>query len=104
MARGEEWLWHVLALALGGRTVAEWKAAMGDQEFQRWAEFYQAWPFDDYHRFHRPAALIAGAMASGDDPEDTMRKRLEWLQPSAAEKPKHTQADIDIFRAAGRRV
>ncbi|AVF41559.1 hypothetical protein AL486_19080 [Pandoraea apista] len=77
---------------------------MSDQEFQRWAEFYRAWPFDDYHRFHRPAALIAGAMSSGEDPEDTMRKRLEWLQPSDSEKPKHTQADIDLFRAAGRRV
>jgi hypothetical protein len=77
---------------------------MSDHEFQRWADFYQQWPFDDYHRFYRPAALVASAMSSGDDPEATMRNRLEWLQPSSEVKPKHTQADIDLFRAAGRRV
>lgn len=77
---------------------------MSDSEFQRWADFYMRWPFDDYHRFYRPSAMIAGAISSGEDPEKTMRDRLDWLQPSGDEKPKHTQADIDLFRAAGRRV
>ena len=45
--RSEEWFWHVLALALGGRTVAELKASMSLAEFERWAEFYRMHPFDD---------------------------------------------------------
>jgi len=39
--------------------VAEWKASMSAAEFECWAEFYRAHPFDDAHRYHRPAALLA---------------------------------------------
>lgn len=28
-------------------------------EFDTWLAFYKDFPFDDFHRFHRPAALIA---------------------------------------------
>jgi len=51
----------VLALALGGRTVVELKLAMEQAEFDRWRHFYVQQPFDDLHRFHRPAALVAAA-------------------------------------------
>jgi hypothetical protein len=49
---------------------------MTQAEFMRWAEFYRAQPFDDFHRFHRPAALVAGSFGGGD-----MQARLDWLQP-----------------------
>jgi hypothetical protein len=103
----------VLALALGGCTVAELQRRMLPGEFHAWVEFYRMWPFDDRHRFHRPAALIAGAMV-GD-----VGKRLDWLQPTpmiaandpedslevdapAAETaPGRTAADISTLRALG---
>lgn len=31
---------------------------MTNKEFQDWISYYKSFPFDDFHRFHRPAALI----------------------------------------------
>lgn len=73
MVGQDEWFWHVLALALGGRTVLELKGAMTQMEFDRWRHFYVQQPFDDLHRFHRPAALAAAAM-NGD-----LRAGLDFL-------------------------
>jgi len=87
----------VLALALGGRTIAEWQAAMTQPEFEAWAEFYRRWPFDDRHRYYRPAVLVAGALGGGPD---VAENRLEWLQPSD-DGSFGTSADRDLFRAAG---
>lgn len=87
-------MWHVLALALGGRTKAEWRKAMTEDEFLDWCVFYQDQPFDDLHRFHRPAALIAGSLGGGD-----MQERLDWLQPPPDDGL--TNADRDLFKAAG---
>jgi hypothetical protein len=49
---------------------------MTQQEFQRWIEFYQNYPFDDFYRYHRPAALISVSMSGGE-----IKDKLEWLQP-----------------------
>lgn len=49
---------------------------MTQAEYLTWLEFYRLYPFDDFHRFHRPAALISQSMAGGD-----IKQRLEWLQP-----------------------
>lgn len=48
-------------------------------EFEEWTQYYKLFPFDDYHRFHRPAALVANSMGGG-----SMRDKLEWLQPDPA--------------------
>lgn len=72
---------------------------MSHAEYVSWIEFYRRWPFDDYHRFHRPAALVAHSLGGGG--EDDMRKRLEWLQPP--DDDGMTSADRDLFRAAGAR-
>jgi len=48
---------------------------MSRVEFERWAEYYRAHPFDDLHRFHRPAALIAGR--NGAD----VQSALDYLHP-----------------------
>lgn len=48
---------------------------MSQSEFERWAQFYEMAPFDDLHRFHRPAALLAVKMAGGE-----IADMLEWLQ------------------------
>ena len=53
------------------------------------------YPFDDLHRFHRPAALVAGAFGGGD-----MKARLNWLHPDPAEAG-WSDADIRTFAAFG---
>lgn len=73
---------------------------MSMAEFKAWGEFYERWPFDDYHRIHRPAALIAGAF--GGNSEASMRARLEWLQPSS--RVPANDADAALYAAAGMRV
>lgn len=75
---------------------------MSQAEFLAWAEFYRRWPFDDFHRFHRPAALVAGSLGGGGD--EGMRARLQWLQPKEEHEDKYTDADRDLLRAAGVRV
>ena len=54
---------------------------MTQREFHDWCDFYRLFPFDDYHRHHRPAALVSVSMGGGD-----VSERLEWLSPEYAEK------------------
>lgn len=48
---------------------------MPEADFQALREFYILEPFDDEHRFHRPAALIAASMGGKFD------KQLAFLRP-----------------------
>jgi hypothetical protein len=50
---------------------------MVPSEFRAWHEFYKLAPFDDMHRYHRPAALIARSIGGGD-----IKPLLEWLAPT----------------------
>jgi hypothetical protein len=58
-----------------GKTLGE-IYAMPKAELVAWREFYTRWPFDDFHRFHRPAALISVSLGGGD-----FKERLDLLQP-----------------------
>lgn len=58
-------------------------------------DFYRSYPFDDLHRFHRPAALIASSFAGG-----RVDERLQWLQPEPIPEGM-TQADFNTFKAFG---
>jgi hypothetical protein len=82
----------VIALALGGRTVQEWRDTMTPAEFNAWAEFYQAYPFDDMHRIHRPAAMIASSQSTAASVADAIQRRLDWLQPQL---PTYEYSDAD---------
>ena len=53
---------------------------MTQQEFESWMDFYVAYPFDDMHVVHRPAALIAQSMRGGE-----ISPLIEWLQPQKSE-------------------
>jgi hypothetical protein len=66
---------------------------MSRGEFLEWAQFYKLFPFDDLHRFHRPAAMIASAMGGAG-----VSERLDWLQPPSHE---YSDADMNTLRAFG---
>jgi hypothetical protein len=74
--------------------VEELRQSMSQAEFIQWIEFYKLNPFDDYHRFHRPAVLIAAS--NGAD----MKRSIEWLQPDPAYDG-FSDADMNTFKALG---
>ncbi|MFC0677528.1 hypothetical protein ACFFGH_06645 [Lysobacter korlensis] len=80
----------MLALALG-KTIGELQASMGEAEFDAWREFYRLYPFDDLHRFHRPAALMACSGVSGSL-DQAIEQRLKWLQPDPSDRFADTDA------------
>lgn len=67
---------------------------MTQVEFERWQQFYLQSPFDDLHRFHRPAALVAASFSG------KLEEKLEWLCPPRADD-EYTDADLKTFRAFG---
>ncbi len=67
---------------------------MSQAEFLAWAEFYRNFPFDDKHRYHRPAALVATSMGGGD-----VQANLDWLQPPPDDG--RSQSDRDLYKAVG---
>lgn len=73
---------------------------MVQDEFLEWVEFYKLYPFDDLHRIHRPAALIATA---GVEPAKRMRAidlAIDWLQPEPMNAGL-VSSDIAMMRALG---
>jgi hypothetical protein len=64
-------------------------------EFFRWVAYYEQYPFDDYHRFHRPAALVAYSLGGGQ-----MGPYLDWLQPPP-QSDDLNDADMNTLRAFG---
>lgn len=84
----------MLALALGGRTIAEWQSVLSQAEFIQWIEFYKLHPFDDYHRLYRPAAMLASVQGA------KTQEMLDWLQPDTSFDG-YSEADIATFRALG---
>lgn len=74
---------------------------MSRQEFQAWREYHRLFPFDDLHRYHRPAALVSHAAAGGGG-ADVLNQRLAWLQPDPSEGDgTYTEADLATFAAFG---
>ena len=71
---------------------------MAYTEFQQWFAFYQTSPFDELHRYHRPAALISRSMAGGD-----INQMIEWLHPDYSEhgNTEYSEADLKTFKALG---
>jgi hypothetical protein len=68
---------------------------MSEAEFRDWIAFYELSPFDDFHRFHRPAALVAQRFAGGE-----IKPLLDWLQPPV-NLTKYSNADLNTLAAFG---
>jgi len=66
---------------------------MTQPEFLAWCEFYRLYPFDDMHRHHRPAAIVAHSMSGAE-----IEKLLDWLAPDPALE-KFSEADRATMRA-----
>ena len=67
---------------------------MTQAEFSRWVEFYRLFPFDDAHRYHRPAAAVAAAIG-GD-----YRKFFDFLSPEPVPEG-FSAADMATLKAFG---
>lgn len=68
---------------------------MTQSEYLAWLDFYRLHPFDDFYRYHRPAALIAQSMSGGE-----IEQKLNWLQPPS-ENDGLMEADIVTMKAFG---
>lgn len=75
--------------------MGELRQRMTQAEYEAWLEFYRMYPFDDFHRFHRPAALVSMSLGGGD-----MQPRLDWLQPDPGTLGL-SDADLSTMRALG---
>lgn len=72
-------------------------------EVEAWREFYLLYPFDDVHRYYRPAALVSAALSSGNtDVNALIKKRIDWLQPAPLVMDA-SDADIKTIAALGGR-
>lgn len=63
-------------------------------------EFYKVFPFDDLHRFHRPASVVAASNGVKYD------KALKFLQPEPPGPPVpppegYTEVDVSMANAFG---
>jgi hypothetical protein len=76
---------------------------MSLREFNSWVQFYRLFPFDDAHRYFRPAALLAKANGS----KASIKELMEFLQPDPVDigdlKPDQ-QAMAKSLMAAGFRM
>jgi len=52
---------------------------MPHSEYENWRKFYLMYPFDDMHRYYRPAALLASINTM--QPNRALKETLDWLQP-----------------------
>lgn len=72
---------------------------MSASEFQAWKAFYAMYPFDDLHRYHRPAAMVAAAWGG------KYKQLIDFLAPEpeidmpSSENSKFSKADIATMNA-----
>lgn len=69
---------------------------MSQAEFERWQLFYTEQPFDDLHRYHRPAALLAKASGGREQFSEYVKMLV-----NDSSKPEASDADMNTFAAFG---
>lgn len=75
--------------------MAELDACLTQREWESWVAYYRRFPFDDLHRYHRPAALIVAAH-NGRSTQDA----LDYLHPEPVPDGM-TLADFNTLKAFG---
>lgn len=68
---------------------------MSRLEFERWRAFSREAPFDDLHRYHRPAALIARSM-SGADFSDLIKVLIDKPEAQISDEMRNTLAALGV--------
>lgn len=68
---------------------------MAQPEFLTWIEYFKLHPFDDYHRYFRPAALVAHSMRGGE-----IQPLLDFLEPDRS-GTNLSEADMNTLHAFG---
>jgi len=66
---------------------------MTHAEFLAWVEFFEQHPFDDIHRYHRPATAVAASMRSNADAV------FDWLTKPLNDI--YSNADLQTLAAFG---
>jgi len=69
---------------------------MMPSEVESWVAFYNAHPFDDHHRYYRPAALVASAPFGID-----LGEALAWLARETPPEKGYSEAELSVFRTFG---
>lgn len=74
--------------------MAEWQSRMSEMEFRRWAQYYRQHPYDDMHRYHRPAAWVAASH------NGKLEAALEWMAPELPSEL-FSSADLRTMKVFG---
>ena len=70
---------------------------MPHSEFVSWQHYFEEAPFDDHHRYHRPAVLVSTSMGGGDAQE-----KLDFLVPRRVDSEgEYSAADMKTLEAFG---
>jgi hypothetical protein len=69
---------------------------MSELEFRKWAAFFKLYPFDDLHRYHRPAAAIGASFGGKYD------KIIDHLAPEPLPEGV-SEVDMSVYKAFGLR-
>lgn len=73
---------------------------MPHAELVSWREFFVLYPFDDFHRFHRPAALQSASHPGVKSANDVFNSQLMVLAPTNVETG-FSDADMSVIKAFG---
>lgn len=86
-----------MALALG-QTVGQLKQTLTNKEYLDWVAYYKSYPFDDFHRFHRPAALLVSR--GKNEQLDAALKFLDInsVLPGEINMDEMSEADMSIIQ------
>jgi len=69
---------------------------MSTRELNGWIDYFNRHPFDDLHRYHRPA--LADTLIRGGVAFDGV---IDWMQGDTTEKASESTADENTLRALG---
>lgn len=81
----------------------ELRSRMTIAEYRRWRAFYKQFPFDDRHRYYRPAALVRSGLGGVN-----LEQCMDFLEPSdsldlGSATGNYSEADLATLKALGKK-